>query len=107
MKLLELNIAQIVSLCRKYKVKALYVFGSILTSRFNDESDVDLAVSFDKENIALEDYADNFFSLQFDLEAIFNRQVDLVCYDAITNPIFRQELDETKRLLFGWIQELE
>lgn len=101
MKLIELNIAQIVSLCRKYKVKALYVFGSILTSRFNDESDVDLAVSFDKENIALEDYADNFFSLQFDLEAIFNRQVDLVCYDAITNPIFRQELDETKLQLYG------
>ena len=101
MKLIELNIAQIVSLCRKYKVKALYVFGSILTSRFNDESDVDLAVSFDKENIALEDYVDNFFSLQFDLEAIFNRQVDLVCYDAITNPIFRQELDETKLQLYG------
>lgn len=101
MKLIELNINKIIALCTKYKVKSLYVFGSILTSRFNDASDVDMAVSFDKERISLEDYADNFFSFQFDLESIFNRQVDLVCYDAITNPIFRQELDETKLQLYG------
>lgn len=101
MKLIELNIQRIIELCQKYKVKALYVFGSILTPRFNDQSDVDFAVSFDKEKISLDDYADNFFSLQFDLETIFNRPVDLVCYDAITNPIFRQELDETKYQLYG------
>lgn len=101
MRLIELNIQRIIDLCHKYKVKALYVFGSILTPRFNDDSDVDFAVSFDKENIRLEDYADNFFALQFDLEAIFNRPVDLVCYDAITNPVFRRELDETKYQLYG------
>ena len=53
MRLIELNMQHIITLCREYKVKALYAFGSILTSRFNEESDVDLAVSFDKENIKL------------------------------------------------------
>jgi len=101
MRLIELNMQHIITLCREYKVKALYAFGSILTSRFNEESDVDLAVSFDKENIKLEEYADNFFSLQYALEAIFGRKVDLVCYDAITNPVFRRELDETKYKLYG------
>ena len=101
MKLIELNISKIIALCRKYRVKALYVFGSILTSRFNAQSDVDLAVSFDKERIGLDEYADKFFSLQYELEALFGRDVDLVCYDAITNPVFRQELDETKYKLYG------
>lgn len=29
-------------LCRKHNVKHLYLFGSVLTSRFNENSDVDL-----------------------------------------------------------------
>ena len=41
MKLIENNIQKIVALCKKYKVGKLFVFGSILTSRFNDDSDVD------------------------------------------------------------------
>ena len=46
MKLIENNIQKIVALCRKYKVSKLFAFGSILTDRFNDNSDVDLVVSF-------------------------------------------------------------
>ena len=101
MKLIERHIQAILELCMKYKVKALYVFGSILTARFNADSDVDFAVSFDKSLLSLETYADNFFSLQFELEAIFNRPVDLICYDAISNPVFRKEIDETKYQLYG------
>ncbi len=46
MKLIENNIQKIVALCKKHKVSRLFVFGSILTNRFNDDSDVDLVVSF-------------------------------------------------------------
>lgn len=35
MKLIENNIQKIVALCKKYKVNKLFVFGSILTDRFN------------------------------------------------------------------------
>ena len=101
MKLIERHIQAILELCRKYKVKALYVFGSILTTRFNADSDVDFAVSFDKSRLTLDSYAENFFSFQFELEAIFKRRVDLVCYDAISNPVFRKEIDETKYQLYG------
>ena len=44
MKLIQRNIAQIVALCEKHKVESLYVFGSVLTERFNDESDIDFVV---------------------------------------------------------------
>lgn len=44
MRLIEINMDKIVALCKKYKVAKLWVFGSILTDRFNDDSDVDFSV---------------------------------------------------------------
>ena len=67
MKLIELNMERIIALCKKYKVSKLFVFGSILTDKFNENSDVDLLVDFDRSQIDLLDYADNFFGFQFAL----------------------------------------
>ncbi len=101
MKLIELNIKRIFELCKIYKVKSLYVFGSILTSRFNSHSDIDLLVRFKKDAIPLDMYADNYFDFQFALEDLFNRKVDLVCDDAIKNQYFREEVDSNKQLIYG------
>lgn len=103
MKLIEMNMDKIVALCRKYKVASLWVFGSILTDRFNDKSDVDLSVNFDAETIRAEqlDWADIFFDFMHELENLFGRRVDLVCDDAVSNQFFRQELDRTKQLIYG------
>ncbi len=54
MQLIENNIHKIIDLCKKHKVHKLFVFGSILTNRFNDKSDVDLVVDFNKKEV--EDY---------------------------------------------------
>ena len=51
MKLIELNLKKIIELCRLHKVKSLAVFGSILTDRFNDESDVDFLIDFEQIDI--------------------------------------------------------
>lgn len=101
MKLIELNIDKIIALCKKYKVAKLWVFGSILTPRFNDQSDVDFSVSFDKSSIKLEDYADNFFDFLDELKLLFCREIDLVCDDSVNNPYFRKQLDSTKQLIYG------
>ena len=77
------------------------MFGSVLTPRFNKESDIDLLVKFNKDSIPLSDYADNYFDFQFALEDLFRRKVDLVCDDAIKNPYFRQEVDSKKELIYG------
>ena len=45
MKLIERHIKSIAALCRKYKVNRLFVFGSVLTDRFNDGSDIDMVVA--------------------------------------------------------------
>ena len=76
MKLIRRNMAQIVALCEKHKVLQLYVFGSILTDKFNKDSDVDFTVIFDRDALPLLVYGENYFD-------------------------FKEELDETKQLLYG------
>lgn len=103
MKLIELNMDKIIALCKKYKVAKLWVFGSILTSRFNDKSDVDFSVDFDAETINREglDWADIFFDFMHELEALLGRRVDMVFDNNIRNKYFRKELDATKKLIYG------
>lgn len=99
MKLIERNMAEIVALCEKYKVRQLCVFGSILTNRFKKDSDVDMTVIFDKPEV--DDFFTNYFNLKFALEDLFKRDVDLVEYEAIRNPYFKEEVDETSRKIYG------
>ena len=98
MKLIENNIQKIIALCKKHKVGKLFVFGSILTNRFNEKSDVDMVVDFDKVN--LEDYADNYFDFKYSLEELFGREVDLLEDKAIRNPILRRNIDNSKQLVY-------
>lgn len=103
MKLIEQNIGKINALCEMYKVRKLYVFGSILTDRFNDKSDVDFSVDFDRKSIETEglDWATLFFDFVHGLEQIVNRKVDVVFDNYINNPYFKNELDSTKRMIYG------
>lgn len=101
MKLIEMNIDKIIALCKKYKVAKLWVFGSILTPRFNDRSDVDFLVDFDEEHIELLDYADNFFDFIHAIEEVIGRKVDMIVNKSIRNRFFRQEVDQTRKLILS------
>ena len=99
MKLIELNIDKIATLCKKYKVSRLWVFGSILTPRFNDNSDVDFSVEFKYDLI--DDLFVIFFDFIEELQTLPGRKVDVVDETAISNQYFRKELDATKVLIYG------
>ncbi|HEV7347665.1 nucleotidyltransferase family protein [Telluribacter sp.] len=86
-------------LCEKHKVKRLYAFGSVLTDKFTEASDVDLIVDF--EPIDLYQYADNYFSLKFALEGTLRRSVDLLEEKAIKNPYFRNAVEKQRQLIYG------
>ena len=101
MKLIRRNMTQIIALCEKHKVLQLYAFGSVLTDRFSKDSDMDFTVIFDRSAFDFVGYADNYFGFKYALEALFNRDVDLVEYGAVKNPYFKEELDETKQLIYG------
>ena len=71
-----------------------FAFGSVLTNRFNDKSDIDLVVDF--ENVPLEEYADNYFDLKDSLSAILQREIDLLEDQAIRNPILRKNIKRSQ-----------
>ena len=103
MNLIEKNLTKIIELCKKYRVKTLSVFGSVLTDRFNDNSDVDLLVSFlphnpDDMNF---DYCKNYWNLQDSLEELFKRDVDLVEENGLRNTYFIANVNRTKQLVYG------
>jgi predicted nucleotidyltransferase len=87
------------SLCQQNKVKSLYVFGSVLTDRFSDKSDIDLVVDID--SIDPIEYADNYFNLKFALQDLFKRPIDLLENKAIKNPYVRQNIDNSKYLIYA------
>ena len=90
----ELNL-----LCQKYKLKKLYVFGSAITDRFSDKSDIDLLISFD-DNLTVEEYTDNYFALHYKLRELFNREIDIITERSLSNPYFIESVNETKMLIY-------
>lgn len=99
MGLLETYKDQIQRLCKSHRVKTLYSFGSVNTSKFATDSDVDLMVDF-----AITDpieYTDSYFNLKFELERILNRSIDLLENKAIKNPFLRENIDKSKVLIYG------
>lgn len=99
MNIIEQNIVTIRSLCLKHKVSKLYAIGSVLSNRFQKDSDIDFIVDF--ENVNLFDYADNYFDLKFSLEDLLERKVDLLENKAIKNPYLRKSIDSSKKLIYG------
>jgi len=99
MDLIERNIDRIRDLCSKHKVGRLFAFGSVLTERFQNESDVDFIVDF--KEVDLYNYADNYFDLKFSLENLLKRDVDLLEDKAINNPYLRKSIDSSKQLVYG------
>ena len=101
MKLIELNMQRIIDLCLKHKVKTLAVFGSILTDRFNDQSDVDWLVNFDTTDHEKWDYVTNYFDFRDALERLFGRKVDLVVEKGLKNKYFIANVNRTKQMIYG------
>ena len=86
------------TLCKTHRVLRLYAFGSVLTKRFKKGSDVDLIVAF--EEMPVMEQGGKYFPLLWDLEKLFGRKVDLMVEKPIRNPVFREEVEQTKRLIY-------
>jgi len=99
MKEIKDHMAQINQLCDTHDVKSLFAFGSVVSGKLNSDSDIDLVV--DIENSDPIAYSDNYFDLKFQLEAIFKRQIDLLESNSVKNPFLKQQIDNTKVLVYG------
>jgi predicted nucleotidyltransferase len=99
MPFIDQHITEIESLCSKHGVQKLYAFGSVLSDRFSDDSDVDFLVDF--SGIDLSRYADNYFELKFALEETLQHAVDLIEEKALRNPFLKQSIEANRQLLYA------
>lgn len=94
------KIEDLKKLCRAYEVKSMYVFGSASTgSSFTNESDVDILIAF--KDISIEAYTDNYFNLNYELQGLFDRKIDLLTENSLSNPYLIESIEETKLLLYA------
>jgi len=98
-KILIDKIEDLKKLCNTYNVKSMYAFGSVCTDNFNEHSDIDLLISFD--NLSVEQYTDNYFDLHYKLEALFQREIDLLTDRSLSNPYFIKSVEQTKTLIYA------
>ena len=85
--------------CVTYKVDKLYIFGSVLTENFTEDSDIDFLVKFG--DVELYYYFDNFIGFKEELERILRRPIDLVEEQTVKNPYLKASIDRNKKLIYG------
>jgi len=97
---LQLNLEEIACLCKRYQVRRLAVFGSILRGDFDPHrSDADFLVEFEPVPVAKR--MRNYLGLREELASLLSRPVDLVEDGAIRNPYILQSVSEQQQVLYA------
>ena len=97
------RLPELTEIFKKYQVKKVYLFGSAVTDRFNEGSDVDFLI----EPLEPKDEPDPvvrgeiLWNLYFELEDLLHRKVDMVTKSNLTNKYFIRELDKTAVPIYG------
>ena len=91
---------EIERVCQRHGVRRIELFGSAAGPSFDpSHSDLDFLVTF--QDLEFNQYADAYFGLLEDLEALLQRPVDLVVNSAIQNPYFRQSVESSRTLVYA------
>ena len=93
------KVDKIKEICKNYRVNAVYVFGSVLTENFSDQSDIDLVVDFERKDF--HGSFDQFMNFKADMEDLFQRRVDLISRKTIRNKILKSEIDSSKVQIYA------
>lgn len=97
---IEESRSELARLCQKHDVRRLALFGSAAGGEFEaGRSDLDFLVEF--KDLAPSEYAEAYFGLWEDLQALFSADVDLVTVPSVTNPYLRRGIDERRVDLYA------
>ena len=90
---------------RRWNVRELSLFGSVVRSDFGSKSDIDILIDFDEDSRwGLFDH----IQMQRELEEIFGRKVDLISKRAVINSgnrVIRQEIQQNAQVIFSSCEE--
>ncbi len=78
---------KVLPVLRKYDLKKAGIFGSIARGELREDSDVDILVEIERDDMSLLD----FVGIKLELEDALGRKVDLVEYDTI-KPLLRERI---------------
>ncbi len=98
-KILENKLQDLRIICSALGVKRLYAFGSVVSDKFNPESDIDFLISF-ADRLSIEEYTNNYFALHYRLQDLFQRKIDLVTERTLSNPYYIESIEESKQLIY-------
>jgi hypothetical protein len=94
------NLEEIACLCRRFQVRRLAVFGSLLRGDFDPlRSDADFLVEF--EPVPVTARMQNYLGLREALASLLSRPVDLIEEGVIHNPYILQSVSEQKQVLYA------
>lgn len=95
---LDIPMEAVKEFCRRWKVKELALFGSVLRDDFGPASDVDVLVEFCEEaEWSLFEWVD----MIEELKAIFGCEVDLVSKGGLRNPFRRCAILSTRKVVYA------
>jgi hypothetical protein len=95
---IDIPIDAVRELCKKYQVKELALFGSVLRPDFRPDSDIDVLVQFEPDaRIGFMEMA----GLMNELSEVLGRKVDLVPKDGLKKRIRKPVLDSSQVIYEG------
>jgi predicted nucleotidyltransferase len=86
---------EISAFCRRYHIRQLALFGSVLREDFQADSDIDVLVEFDPDHIP----GLAFFAMEDELSRILGRKVDLNTPQFIS-PYFREQVQAQAEVIY-------
>ncbi len=95
---IQLDNDALATFCRKWRVRELSIFGSALRDDFSPDSDLDFLVSFEPgTSLNISDLLD----MKEELEARYERPVDLIEKEALRNPWRKREILRTREVIYA------
>ncbi len=92
----DIPLEPLAALCRKYQVRELSAFGSVLQDTFSKHSDIDLLVEFEPDaRIGFIAFA----RLQSELAQVLGRRIDLVPKGGL-KPLIRESVLSSAKVLY-------
>lgn len=94
----EIPHVEITAFCRKWRVRELSLFGSVLREDFRPDSDIDVLVSFEAASgIGLWEMAE----MHEELQTLFGRPVDLITKEGLRNPFRRHAILSGREVIYA------
>ena len=87
-----------IKICKKYSIDELSIFGSSIRGDFNEDSDVDILVSFTSNSkITLFD----IIELESEFKNLLGREVDVVEKESLKNPIRKNKILSSRKIIYA------